>query len=56
VGFSVFSPPFADLFTYSSHLEDLGNCRNYDEFVIQFEYIVKDLFRVIKQGRNVAVG
>jgi hypothetical protein len=55
IGFSVFSPPFADLFTYSSHVEDMGNCKDFDQFVIQFKFLVKELFRVIKQGRNVAV-
>ena len=55
VGFSVFSPPFADLFTYSSHIEDMGNTKDFDQFVVQFKFLVKELFRVIKQGRNVAV-
>jgi DNA modification methylase len=55
VGFSVFSPPFADLFTYSSHIEDMGNTKDFDQFVIQFKFLVAELYRVIKQGRNVAV-
>lgn len=55
VGFSVFSPPFADLFVYSSHVEDMGNCKDFDQFVVQFKFLVSELFRVIKQGRNVAV-
>jgi DNA modification methylase len=55
IGFSVFSPPFAELYTYSSHLEDMGNSKDYNEFLIQFGYLIKELFRVIKSGRNVAV-
>lgn len=55
IGFSVFSPPFADLFTYSSHLEDMGNSKDYKEFLIQFAYLIKELYRVIEPGRNVAV-
>lgn len=55
VGFSVFSPPFAELYTYSSHVEDMGNSKDYQEFLIQFGFLVKELYRVIKQGRNVAV-
>lgn len=55
VGFSVFSPPFAELYTYSSHIEDMGNSKDYKEFMAQFGFLVKELFRVIKQGRNVAV-
>jgi len=55
VGFSVFSPPFAELYTYSSYAEDFGNCRDYKEFLTQFSYLVKELFRVVMTGRNVAV-
>jgi hypothetical protein len=55
VGFSIFSPPFAELYTYSSHLEDMGNSRDYNEFLTQFRFLVIELHRVIKQGRNVAV-
>lgn len=55
VGFSVFSPPFADLFVYSSHVEDMGNCKNDNEFEKQFGFLAKELFRVIKSGRNIAI-
>lgn len=55
IGLSVFSPPFAELYTYSSHIEDMGNSKDYKEFLIQFKFLIKELFRVIKQGRNVAV-
>lgn len=55
IDFSVFSPPFADLYTYSSHIEDMGNSSDYGQFVEQFAYLVKELFRVIRSGRNVAV-
>lgn len=55
VGFSIFSPPFAQLYTYSSHVEDMGNCKDYDEFNQQFEFLIKELFRVLKQGRNIAI-
>ncbi len=55
VGFSVFSPPFASLYTYSSHLEDMGNSKDYNEFITQFSFLIKDLYRVLKSGRNVAV-
>ena len=55
IGFSVFSPPFAELYTYSSHLEDMGNSKDYNEFLIQFGFLVKELYRVIQPGRNVAV-
>lgn len=55
VGFSVFSPPFAELYTYSSHIEDMGNSKDYNEFMQQFGYLAKELFRVMQQGRNIAV-
>ena len=55
IGFSVFSPPFAELYTYSSHIEDLGNSKDYKEFFEQFGFLASQLFRVIKQGRNIAV-
>ena len=53
--FSVFSPPFADLYCYSDSPQDLGNCRNYDEFFAHFGFVVEQLARVIKPGRNCAV-
>jgi hypothetical protein len=55
IGFSVFSPPFASLFTYSSHVEDMGNSKDYNEFLTQFSFLVKELYRVMMQGRNIAV-
>ena len=55
IGLSVFSPPFAELYTYSSHVEDLGNSKDYKEFLIQFGFLIKSLHRVTTQGRNVCV-
>lgn len=55
VGFSIFSPPFAELYTYSDKLEDMGNSKDYKEFFTAFNYLVKDLYRVLWPGRNVAV-
>jgi hypothetical protein len=55
VGFSVFSPPFADLFVYSSHVEDMGNCSDDEQFAQQFGFLASELYRVIKSGRNVAI-
>lgn len=53
--FSIFSPPFEDLYTYSDSPRDLGNCRNTEEFYMQFGYIVAELYRIIKPGRLVSV-
>lgn len=55
IGLSVFSPPFAELYTYSDQLEDMGNSRDYKEFLFAFGFLCKELFRVLKSGRNIAV-
>ncbi len=51
----IFSPPFADLYTYSSHVEDMGNSKNYQEFEKHFKYLIPDLQRVLKPGRICAI-
>lgn len=55
IDFSVFSPPFADLFTYSDDLQDMGNCSNLDEFRQHFEILISEIARIMKPGREVAV-
>lgn len=55
VDFSVFSPPFADLFTYSDDLQDMGNCSDLGEFTKHFELLIAELKRVMVPGREVAV-
>jgi len=55
VDFSVFSPPFASLYTYSNSDRDMGNSRNDKEFYRHFQYLIRELHRVIKPGRVVAV-
>ena len=55
IGFSIFSPPFAELYTYSDKLEDMGNSKDYQEFFIAFKFLIKELYRVMWCGRNVAV-
>jgi len=54
IDYSVFSPPFADLFVYSNSDHDMGNCKDDAEFAEQFKYLVAELFRVLKPGRNVS--
>jgi DNA modification methylase len=54
VGYSVFSPPFASLYTYSDSPRDMGNSRTYEEFAGHFGYLAADLFRVTKPGRLVS--
>lgn len=54
VGYSIFSPPFADLYTYSNDDRDMGNCRSHDEFFEHFDFLTEQLARVIKPGRNIS--
>ena len=54
IDYSVFSPPFADLFVYSNSDHDMGNCKDDAEFVAQLKFLITELFRVIKPGRNVS--
>jgi DNA modification methylase len=54
IDYSVFSPPFADLFVYSNSDHDMGNCKDDAEFVAQLRFLIAELFRVIKPGRNVS--
>lgn len=55
IDFTIFSPPFADLYTYSNYIEDMGNVTNYEEFVVHFGYLVDELLRIMKPGRLCAV-
>lgn len=55
VGLSVYSPPFASLYTYSNSDRDLGNSRSDDEFFTHFEFIAKELYRILMPGRIMAV-
>jgi DNA modification methylase len=55
VHFSIFSPPFAELYVYSDDYRDMGNCKNYKEFFTHFAYLTPELYRVLIPGRLVAV-
>lgn len=54
IDYSIFSPPFADLFVYSNSDHDMGNCKDDAEFVAQLRYLIDELYRIIKPGRNVS--
>lgn len=51
IHYSIFSPPFADLYVYSNSERDMGNCKTKSEFYEHFRYIVKELNRVTIDGR-----
>lgn len=54
-GLVIFSPPFPQIYTYSSHIEDMGNSFTFPMFVRQFEYLIPELKRTLQDGRICAV-
>jgi DNA modification methylase/superfamily II DNA or RNA helicase len=55
IDLSVYSPPFADLFTYTATDRDLGNCRDWQEFFAHYQFIITEILRVTKPGRLTCV-
>ena len=55
IGLIVYSPPFSSLYTYSNSDRDLGNSRNDEEFFTHFNFIVKEMYRILIPGRIMAV-
>ena len=55
VHFSIYSPPFAGLYAYSSNERDISNCKDYDQFMNHYGFVVKDLHRLTLPGRLTAV-
>ncbi len=54
IDYSIFSPPFASLYTYSNSHRDMGNVRNDEEFFAHFDFLIAELRRVMKPGHNVS--
>jgi DNA modification methylase len=54
IGYSIFSPPFASLYTYSNSPRDMGNVRDDAEFFEHLDFLIAELRRVIKPGRNIS--
>ena len=54
IGYSIFSPPFASLYTYSNSPRDMGNCRSDADFFAHMGYMIAELMRVMKPGRDVS--
>jgi hypothetical protein len=52
---SIYSPPFCGLYNYSSDPRDLSNCRDYDEFFVHYDFVVKEIARLTMPGRMSAV-
>lgn len=55
IDLSVYSPPFAGLYNYSSHPNDFSNCESREQFLDQYEFLVGEVARVTKAGRITAV-
>lgn len=51
IDLSVYSPPFADLYTYTDSERDLGNSRDGTQFFAHYAFIIKEMLRVTKPGR-----
>lgn len=51
IHYSIFSPPFASLYTYSNSERDMGNCKDMDDFMLHFSFLIKELYRVLAPGR-----
>jgi DNA modification methylase len=55
VHFSVYSPPFESLYTYSNSERDMGNAKNKDEFWQHYRFLIREQFRVLMPGRLVSI-
>jgi len=54
IHYSIFSPPFSSLYTFSNSSRDIGNCINHGEFYGHLVYLIKELYRVVKPGRAIS--
>lgn len=55
IDLSIYSPPFAGLYNYSSDYRDFSNCDTKEQFLEQYEFLIKEISRVTKAGRITAV-
>jgi hypothetical protein len=55
IGFSIYSPPFQNIFTYSDSELDMGNCASDEEFNAHYQFLVRQMYRLTKPGRLTAV-
>jgi hypothetical protein len=55
IHFSIYSPPFAGLYVYSSNERDISNCTDYDQFFQHYAFVVRELARITLPGRMTAV-
>lgn len=55
IHYSIFSPPYLSLYTYSASDRDIGNSQTDEQFWGHFGFVIDELFRTVKPGRNVSV-
>lgn len=55
IDYSVFSPPFSSLYTYSNSERDMGNSSTDEQFWTHFKFLIKELYRILRTGRNISV-
>lgn len=54
IAYSIFSPPFASLYTYSNSERDMGNSKDHAEFAKHFRFLIRELYRALMPGRLVS--
>lgn len=54
IGYTIYSPPFSSLYTYSNSDRDMGNCKDDGQFMTHYRFLVKELYRVTMPGRLVS--
>lgn len=55
IDLSIYSPPFAGLYQYSSSERDFSNCENKEQFLEQYEFMIAEMARITRPGRINAV-
>jgi DNA modification methylase len=55
IHYSIFSPPFAELYVYSNTVRDISNCKDIEEFSEQMKFILSELYRIMMNGRLVSI-
>lgn len=55
IHYVITSPPFSSLYTYSDYSRDMGNCKGDDEFFAHFDFLIKELYRILLPGRLISL-
>lgn len=55
VGYTIYSPPFESLYTFSDDARDMSNCRDSETFWKHYRFLIDECFRITKPGRLVSI-